>query len=50
MTRVWVSCSRLPTVCNVLAASAGNFATSRGHAADGQASTTLSSTAVAVAG
>ena len=34
----------------MLAASAGNCATSRGQTPDGQASTTLSSTAVAVAG
>ena len=47
---VWVSCNRLPTVCNVLLARAGNFAIRRGHAADGHASATLSSTAIAVAG
>ena len=31
------SCSLLPTVCSALAASAGNFAISCGHAADGHA-------------
>ena len=39
-----------PTVCSALAASDGNRAVSRGHAAAGQHSATLSTAATAVAG
>ena len=45
MTRVCASCSLCPTVCNVLAASAGCWATRRGQAVDGQASDTLDQSA-----
>ena len=49
-TRACVSCRRLPTVCNALAARVGYFAIRRFQEDEGQASAMLSTAATAVAG